>query len=256
MTDNDELVSVSLSGGKDSTAMLLMMLERGERIDEVVTVDTGMEFPEMYEHLEKLQQFTGLKFKTLRAERSFEHFMFDHVRTKGKFKGEAGYGWPRPNARWCTSNLKTAVIKKHLTTIGNGKHVTQCIGIAADEPRRVREHRYPLVEYGVTEREALAYCKRLGFDWGGLYDTRNRVSCWCCPLQNLDSLRALRRTHPELWERLIEMDDKSFNSFRFSKTRCGEVKEISVRDLEDRFAKEDSDRYAYRKGLLYKMGKR
>lgn len=54
----------------------------------------------------------------------------------------------------------------------------------------------------------------------------------------------------------MEMDDKSFNSFRFYKSRNGEVKGTSVHDLEDRFAKEDSDKLRNRKGLLYKMGKR
>ena len=152
MINKEDFVSVSVSGGKDSTAMLLMMLERGERIDEVVTVDTGMEFPEMYKHLDKLQQFTGIQFKTLRAEHSFEYLMFDHVRTKGKLKGQAGYGWPRPRARWCTSNLKTSVINKHLAKIKQDHRVTQCIGIAADEAHRVREHRYPLVVYGIRER--------------------------------------------------------------------------------------------------------
>lgn len=43
--------AVSLSGGKDSTAMLLLMIERGMPIDMVLSADTGMEFPEMYEHL-------------------------------------------------------------------------------------------------------------------------------------------------------------------------------------------------------------
>ena len=43
--------AVSLSGGKDSTAMLLLMIERGMPIDVVLTADTGMEFPEMYEHM-------------------------------------------------------------------------------------------------------------------------------------------------------------------------------------------------------------
>lgn len=48
--------------------MLLMMLERGEHIDEIVTVDTGMEFPEMYEHLEKLQKQVNIPFTTLKSE--------------------------------------------------------------------------------------------------------------------------------------------------------------------------------------------
>lgn len=34
--------------------MLLLMLERRMPIDMVLTADTGMEFPEMYEHLAKL----------------------------------------------------------------------------------------------------------------------------------------------------------------------------------------------------------
>lgn len=40
---------VSFSGGKDSTALLLMMLERGMRVDDIVCVDMGKEFPQMYE---------------------------------------------------------------------------------------------------------------------------------------------------------------------------------------------------------------
>ena len=34
--------AVSLSGGKDSTAMLLLMIERDMPIDVVLTADTGM----------------------------------------------------------------------------------------------------------------------------------------------------------------------------------------------------------------------
>lgn len=48
--------AVSLSGGKDSTAMLLLMIERGMPIDMVLSADTGMEFPEMYAHLAKLDE--------------------------------------------------------------------------------------------------------------------------------------------------------------------------------------------------------
>lgn len=40
---------VSFSGGKDSTAMLLKMIELKYDIDEIVFCDTGLEFDEMYE---------------------------------------------------------------------------------------------------------------------------------------------------------------------------------------------------------------
>lgn len=38
--------------------MLLLMLERRMPIDMVLTADTGMEFPEMYEHLAKLDSIS------------------------------------------------------------------------------------------------------------------------------------------------------------------------------------------------------
>lgn len=61
---------VSVSGGKDSTAMLLLMLERGMPIDAAYYADTGMEFPEMKEHMQKLDELLfrerGLHITTLR----------------------------------------------------------------------------------------------------------------------------------------------------------------------------------------------
>lgn len=39
---------VQLSGGKDSTAMLLMMLERNMPVDEILFCDTGVEFPAIF----------------------------------------------------------------------------------------------------------------------------------------------------------------------------------------------------------------
>lgn len=62
--------AVSLSGGKDSTAMLLLMIERDMPINMVLSAGTGMEFPEMYEHLAKLDEHLfrerGIHITTLR----------------------------------------------------------------------------------------------------------------------------------------------------------------------------------------------
>lgn len=217
---------VSLSGGKDSTAMLFLMLEHGERIDDIIYFDTGWEYPEMEEHIEKIERLSGLNITKLHPEKSFDYWMFDHARTRGAHIGEKGYGWARPNARWCTS-IKTHTIDAYL----KGRDVIQCVGIAADEQRRIRDKRYPLVEWNITERAALEYCYSLGFDWGGLYDHMDRVSCFCCPLQGLRQLRALRSSHPELWERLQDMDRRSPNDFRFG---------CPVSELERRFASEDN----------------
>ena len=78
--------AVSLSGGKDSTAMLLLMIERDMPINMVLSADTGMEFPEMYEHLAKLDEHLfrerGIHITTLRHPKGFEYLMFDEPKQK------------------------------------------------------------------------------------------------------------------------------------------------------------------------------
>ena len=78
-----ELHIVSLSGGKDSTAMLLRMLEEGMHIDIILFCDTGIEFPAMYRHLEKLQRDIGRPITRVCSNHTFEHFLLQHeVRVK------------------------------------------------------------------------------------------------------------------------------------------------------------------------------
>lgn len=224
---------VSLSGGKDSTAMLLMMLERGERVDEIVFFDTGWEFPQMYDHLDRVERETGLTITRLKPDKPFEHYMLDYEKTRGKRKGSKGYGFPTPTARWCT-RIKTETIRRHQRSLGE---IQVCIGIAADEPKRVKEgNRYPLVEYGVTEDEALRYCYERGYDWGGLYEHFKRVSCFCCPLQPIPGLRNLRKHHPDLWDRLMLMDAEVN---RRPKVQSRFRDDYDLPEIEMRFRRED-----------------
>ena len=58
---------VSFSGGKDSTAMLLGMLERDMKIDCILFCDTGLEFPAMYDHIAKVEKDIGRKITSVRA---------------------------------------------------------------------------------------------------------------------------------------------------------------------------------------------
>ena len=163
---------VSLSGGKDSTAMLLMMMEKGEQIDDIVFFDWGMEFPQMYEHLEKLERYIGRLIIRLYPPKSYEFYMFDYVKQKGKRKGTQGYGWAQFRyVRWCT-RIKLDVIHSIVN-----KTDTECIGYAYHERFSRTNHnihwpsirRYPLLEWGVADTEALKYCQAQGFDWDGLY---------------------------------------------------------------------------------------
>lgn len=74
---------VQFSGGKDSTAMLLMMLEKGMPVDEIIFCDTGMEFPEVYQHIKQVEKYIGRKITRLSADYSFEYYLYD-IPTKPK----------------------------------------------------------------------------------------------------------------------------------------------------------------------------
>ena len=148
-----------------------------------------------------------------------------------------GNGWPGPRVRWCTGQLKTHLIHKEINRLKGQYKAVSYVGIAADEPKRIKNERYPLMDWGITEKEALRICYDRGYDFGGLYQIYRRCSCWCCPLQGIGELRKLRQHHPELWERLREMDKRALA--QFGPGPLGQFKrDWSVERLEQRFAAE------------------
>ena len=224
---------VQLSGGKDSTAMLLMMLEKGMPVDEIIFCDTGVEFPELYQHLEAVEAYIGRKITRLAAPHSFEYYMADIPKIRQREGNRnTGYGWPRMFNRWCTKHFKIVPVKKYLQDI---PEYTLYIGIAADEPKRHKNIptnvRHPLYDWGITEKQALQYCYDRGIDFGGLYQKFNRLGCWCCPLQRISDLRKVRRYYPELWAGILGLDKKAPYSF---------LKRYTAEQLERRFALEDA----------------
>jgi len=208
---------ISLSGGKDSTAMLLMMLEKKIKVDYIVFFDTGWEFPGMYKHIDKLEKHIDREIVRLKPKRSFKE-LFDK------------WGFPAMQRRWCTAEKRDAIQKFSRQY----KLFTSWIGFSFDEQRRIKKtigYCYPLVDWKVTEENALKYCYEKGFDWSGLYEKYKRVSCWCCPLQPLKELKALWLYFPEYWQKLLEMQKQCKWQFR---------KDITLEELDERFRREES----------------
>lgn len=223
---------VSFSGGKDSTALLLKMIEKDMQIDEIIFADTGVEFPEMYEHIEDVEKYINRQITVIKAEKDFEYYMLNHIKTRGKNKGKAGYSWPDFRNRWCTTILKQNVFKDYLKDKGN---IVEYHGISFDEKERAernkdRNIKYPLIDWKMTGKDNLEYCYSLGFNWGGLYEKLSRVSCYLCPLQRLNELKVIYKEYPDLWEKMKKLDDatikKHGRQFR---------NDYSIRELERKF---------------------
>lgn len=218
----DNLSVVSFSGGKDSTAMLLLMIENNIPIDMVVNIDTTKEFPEMYDHIEKVKKYIS-PIQIMTKEIPFDS-LFEH------------YSWPDISNRWCTDR-KIKMFNRIIKQYRNGKNLIRHIGIALDESHRIETRivrhnsaSYPLIDFNMTEADALQFCYDRGFTWNGLYKKFSRASCYCCPLSNTDEMRVLYHEYPDLWKKVKDMDTISFRKFWKDKT---------LTQLENLFKKED-----------------
>lgn len=234
----DKYFVVSLSGGKDSTAQLLKFLEYDVWVDEVIYSDPGKEFPDMEQHIERVRRIVeakGIKFTKLTPKYSFDYWLGEHIKTRGKNKGKKGYGWPDFRNRWCTSQLKRQTIKRYYKQLQQECDTIEFLGYAADELDRAEKNddgrikEFPLINFDMTEEEALEYCYSKGFDWGGLYEHFDRASCYLCPLSRLDELRYVFENYPELWLEMRVLDDMSFRDFR---------SDYTLRELERKFIAE------------------
>ena len=229
----------SCSFGKDSLAMLLRLIASGRLIDEVLFFDTGMEFSAIYRIRDKIVTLLnklGIKYTELKDETPFWIQMFIKEVNPNTENEHYGYEWCGGLCRWGTSN-KIKEIQKHYSKNYPDYEVYEYVGIAADEPKRVKDDKYkiyPLIEWQMTEKMCLAYCREQGYNWKengvDLYDILDRVSCWCCCNKNLKELKNMYLYLPKYWGWLKGMQSRMARPFR----RDG----ATIFDLEDRFARE------------------
>lgn len=217
---------ISLSGGKDSTFMAHLLIDQGVKIHSAVWYVTPWEFPEMEDHIYLFQAKTGIH-----VVRLFERRPWDELLIK--------YKWPSIGREWCTREKITA-INRYIGSVG--ANTVEYIGFSADEVKRSKgseigkkkhQVKYPLIENGITEKQALQECYKLGYDWGGLYQIYNRVSCFCCPKKGKKGLQKLRIHRPNLYKRILEMDDTIKKNGGFGMSRK------TAHDWERTFAEED-----------------
>lgn len=232
----------SCSGGKDSVAMVLGLLEKGYPLDCVVMVDLGKEFKCIYQVWDRLCALLdqhNVRHETLKIPHSFDYWFAEHEVKERKGGTHKGYAWCGGRCRWGTSfksNLLTKFYKDHY---GN-EPICEYVGIACDEHERasiVRNNnikQYPLILWGMTENDCLIKCYRNGFHWYEgdieLYDVLERVSCYCCNNKNLKECGAMIRHLPQYWQMIKDMEGRVNIPYKGLGTDVIEQK--SIEDLE------------------------
>lgn len=98
------------------------------------------------------------------------------------------------------------------------KNIVQYLGIASDEPKRIKRHSIPgkilpLVDIGWDEAYCRKWCEENNL-LSPIYTTATRGGCWFCHNQSVDQLRLLRKDYPDLWALLLKWDLDSPTTFK------------------------------------------
>ena len=186
-----------LSGGKDSTALAILLKDKIENLEYVFS-DTGAELPETYEYLDKLEAFLGREIIRLNSEKTFEYLLKQY-----------GDYLPSARARWCTSEMK---IKSFERYIGDDP-IESYIGIRADEDREgyisskdTIKPRYPFKEYGIDLAGVNEILENSGLGLPAYYEWRTRSGCYFCFFQRQIEWVGLMERHPHLFEKAKEFE--------------------------------------------------
>ena len=204
---------VSVSGGKDSAALAIYMLQEYPEIPaEYVFCDTGCELEETYEYLERLESLLGKKIVRLNAldmldvEKKQDRTPFDI------YLNEVYGGFlPNPRSRWCTRVLKIEPFEAHVAD----SHAYSYIGIRADEdrdgyvskkPPKISERPnivpvYPFRDDDIRLADVRRILEESGIGLPDYYRWRSRSGCYFCFYQQVGEWQRLKEEHSDLFEK-------------------------------------------------------
>jgi len=215
---------VAFSGGKDSTALALLLPD-----SIPVFTDTGAEFPEMYGHIEKFEKVTGREVIRLKSK---EGSLLDYMRRTKFMPGHA--------ARYCTRIFKIEPFEKFTDTYA--------VAIRADENRKGNTSDkviYPLREMGIGLMDVIQICTE--YDLLPRYPVyMARGGCVNCYYKRKSEVLAMDDFVPEVLDELQDIEDgvqDKRGRFAFMFPNSG----MSIRDIRKQmslFSPEDVYREA------------
>lgn len=235
-SENDDLTFQSWSGGKDSTASII--LERIHGLPKSTIIFSEVMFDkkrgisgELPEHIEWVHNTAiprfeewGYTVKIVRADLDYLDLFF-HKKEKSKYPEHIGKRSGFFLGGMCAGNrlLKLNPIKQYYKQI-KGPFV-QYVGIAIDEPERLARLEGTnkvslLAQYGYTEQMALELCRGYGL-LSPMYEHTKRGGCWFCPNNGIRWFARLKTVYPDLYfelERLSHTPDMCSKNFKYNKT--------------------------------------
>ncbi|MBW1813058.1 MAG: phosphoadenosine phosphosulfate reductase family protein [Deltaproteobacteria bacterium] len=185
---------LSFGGGVNSVALYLYFLDNNVSF-EAVFVDHGTDWPETYEYVKMFKDkypLTVLKPSIQGYNNLYKYCWFKE--------------WvPSPLRRWCTDKFKMRAIHKYCQ-----KPCWQMLGIDFGEQKRAKmssskgfENRFPLIEAEI-DREG---CKDI--IRSHKLPLPIKSGCFICPYQRVHQWKELRRNHPGLFCKAVELEKRN-----------------------------------------------
>ena len=231
MDNKKEYHILSLSGGKDSTALAFFMRDNMPEIFEkleLVFCDTEHEIPETYAYLNKIELFLNKEITRLKPKRSFE----DILATTNFI--------PSHKHRWCTGLLKTNSLERYVKNLkskyGYSK-IKLYIGIRSDETFRTKAagnnplltEVFPFVENNIYKNDVENILKNVGIGMSDYYKWRKRSGCYFCFYQSCMDWLKLYENHPDLYQKAMKYEYNDCAEIKSG--RMGFNMEYSLKDM-------------------------
>jgi len=246
MRDINELIAAGAtficnhSGGKDSQAMLIKLLEVVPA-SQIVVVHASLgdvEWKGALEHAEEQTRAAGLDFIVARAEKSLPDMVERRFESRPSVPS-----WPSTSHRQCTSDLKRNPIEREVRRWlkANGKTlVVNCMGLRAQESRD-RAKREVLT---LNTKNSVA--GREWYDWLPIHTMQiaevwatiaaagqkphpayalgsERLSCVFCIMASKNDLKLGRQYNPDLFAKYVELEKKTGYTMHASRKSLTEL---------------------------------
>ena len=180
---------LSFGGGVNSVAAYFL-----GGFDEAVFCDTGCEYPETYDFIDKFVGKYSLTIVTPEIKNLYDY--------SWKYKMVPAT-WPR----WCTVHAKIKPFANYIE-----KPAFKLLAFSTDESKRAKisiddgiEHRFPLLENEIS-REG---CKDI-ISQAGL-EIPHRSKCFFCPFQTISEWKMLRMDHPDLFCKAEKLEKRNMD---------------------------------------------
>lgn len=236
------LFVVNHSGGKDSQAMLIKVLEVVPTAQILVVHATlgEAEWPGALEHAQQQAEAAGLPFVVAQAVKTF----FEMVEHRFKVRpGPNSPCWPSASNRQCTSDLKRGPIEREVRRYAKAHgflHIVGCMGLRAQEsPRRAKAAPWRLNSlqsiagrtwhewlpiHDLSTVDVLRTVADAGQQLHPAYALGNeRLSCVFCIMASASDLRNGALQNPELYAKYVEIERRTGYTMHMSQKSLPEL---------------------------------